>query len=91
MADATATLEARDIKVKTSGGDTSGEWVAQTINIVPTVGALRQFFNIDSNTGINIDGRRFDDDNTELPDSGERHLYVGWETNTKTGGTSSRI
>ena len=78
----------RDVKVKVSGGDSSGEWVPETINIVPTVGALRQYFNVPANTTILIDGRRYEDDTAVLPEEGDRYLYVGWETNNKTGGNA---
>ena len=81
MADDTTT---RVVKVKVNEG---GAWVEKTFTIVPTVGALKQVLEIEQHTTLNIDGNPMpvNTDALPVPDD-DAFMYVGYETNTKTGG-----
>lgn len=78
------TLEPRDVKVQVSSN--GSEYEPRTLtNIVPTVGALRQVLQVPENCVLTIDGESYPDNSAEIPQE-DRYIYVGWESNTKTGG-----
>ena len=87
MADTTgSTQSTRELKIHEGGS-----WTTKTI-VANTIGELRVALNIPNEVTININDTLYTDNTASMPenpsndDGTTQPLFVGWQSNNKTGG-----
>ena len=70
----------------------NGDWTSKTVTC-NTIGELRVELNIPDNVQVNISDTIYTDNTAEMPENKTAEdgtvipLFVGWQSNNKTGGT----
>ena len=73
-----------------------GNWTTKTI-VANTIGELRVALDIPNGVQININDTLYSDNTSAMPANGENEdgsvapLFVGWQSNNKTGGKNAQI
>ena len=86
MANTTTTATPRELKIHEGG-----TWTTKTI-VANTIGELRVALDIPNGVQININDTLYSDNTSPMPanptgdDGGTQPLFVGWQSNNKTGG-----